>query len=232
MAGGVCDASPHLAPALAWVLGLGLTGAVLFSLLRWRWRAVAFGMLLLLTLTVNPCWYFVTDWLMKYLREQRHLDLDTAAFIATSVFLVADLGNVASGAVIKYLVARGWSLFAARRRVMVFIAVMVSPAVLLAADCSVPVTAVLFAMSGIGLTSIIACSTACQQDFAFARVGLVSGIVGMAGNIVSAVAYPQIGAHIDATHSYSLPFVLLGLLPLVGVAAILVFDSVVHGGKD
>jgi nitrate/nitrite transporter NarK len=82
-----------------------------------------------------------------------------------------------------------------------------------------------------GLTSIIASSTACQQDLSFKRVGAVSGVVGMVANIVSALANPRIGAYIDETKSYSLPFMLLGLLPLVSVAAILVFDSVVHGGK-
>ena len=82
-----------------------------------------------------------------------------------------------------------------------------------------------------GLTGIIANHTACQQDFAFSKVGLVSGLVGMAANIVAAVAYPQIGANIHATQSYTLPFVLLGVLPLVSVAAIVVFDSVVHGDE-
>ena len=50
-------------------------------------------------------------------------------------------------------------------------------------------------------------------------------------NCVVFVAYPPIGAHIHATKDYGLPFILLGLLPLVSVAAILVFDSVVHGGN-
>ncbi len=226
-----CQASPLLVSVLFWGSCVGIASLVLFSLVRWRSRAVAFGMLLIVTLTVNPCWYFVNDWLMKYLREHRQLDIKTAALVATLIFLVADLGNVVSGGVIKFLVARRWSLRAARSLVMLVIAGMVSPAILLAKDCSLPATAVLFAMAGMGLTAIIANSTACQQDFVFAKVGLVSGIVGMAANIVAAVAYPPIGAHIHATKDYGLPFILLGLLPLISVAAILVFDSVVHGGK-
>ncbi len=239
-AAAACEAAPLLPAVLFWGFCLGMAGLAIFSLIRWRARAVAFGMLLIVTLSANPCWYFVNDWLMKYLRERRQLNVETAAFVATLVFLVADLGNVVSGGVIKYLVARRWSLRAARSAVMVVIAGMVAPATLLATDCSVPVTAVLFAMVGMGLTAIIANSTACQQDFVFARVGLVSGCVGMAANLVSAVAYPQIGAHIRDTQSYALPFVLLGVLPLISVAAILVFDTLVHrhspqtgvGGSD
>ena len=139
----ICETSPWLLPVLFWGLGLGAAGMLLFALIRWRWRAVAFGMLMVVAVTVNPCWYFVNDWLMKYLREYRQLDVKTAAFIATGVFLVADLGNVVSGGAIKYLVAQDWSLRAARRLVMVVIAGMVSPAILLTKDCSMPVTAVL-----------------------------------------------------------------------------------------
>jgi nitrate/nitrite transporter NarK len=86
-------------------------------------------------------------------------------------------------------------------------------------------------MAGMGLTSIIACSTACQQDLSFNRVGAISGVVGMTANIASAVANPRIGAYIDQTKSYALPFMLLGLLPLLSVAAVLIFDGVIHGGK-
>ena len=57
----------------------------------------------------------------------------------------------------------------------------------------------------------------------------MSGVVGMSANIVSALANPAIGAHHDRTHSYRLLFALLGLLPMVSVAAILVFDAIVHG---
>jgi hypothetical protein len=51
----------------------------------------------------------------------------------------------------------------------------------------------------------------------------------MVANIVSALANPRIGAYVDKTKSYSLCFILLGLLPMISVAAILVFDWVIHG---
>ena len=92
--------------------------------------------------------------------------------------------------------------------------------------------AVLLAFAGMGMAAIIANYTACQQDLSFKRVGLMSGVVGMVANIVSALANPRIGAYIDQTKSYERMFVLMGLLPLVAVGAILVFDAVVHGTKN
>ncbi len=78
--------------------------------------AVAFWMLIVVAVTVNPCWYFVNEWVIAYLQDSRQLDALRIAgmagtlVIATVVFLVADLGNLISGAIIKGLVSCGWTL--------------------------------------------------------------------------------------------------------------------------
>ncbi len=114
---------------------------------------------------------------------------------------------------------------------MIAVACLIAPAALVTKVENTFLATVMLALAGMGLTSIIACFTACQQDLSFRRVGVMSGVVGMVANIASAVANPRIGAYIDQTKNYALPFILLGLLPLISVAAILVFDTVVHGGK-
>ncbi|MGO9109645.1 MAG: MFS transporter [Thermoguttaceae bacterium] len=228
-------------PVLPWVLGTGFSalalGGVAWSLVRWRLGAIAFWMLILVALTVNPCWYFVNEWVIAYLQESRQLDALRIAgtagtlVIATMVFFVADLGNVISGGIIKSLIARGWSLRAARGSVMIAVGCTIAPVALVTKVESTLCAAVMLALAGMGLTSIIANFTACQQDLSFKRVGVMSGVVGMVANIVSALANPRIGAYIDQTKSYALPFVLLGLLPLISIAAILVFDTIVHGDR-
>ncbi len=221
-----------------------LAAAVGGSLLRWRSRAAAFWMLLLVAVTVTPCWYFMNEWLIKSLREDRGLDqvriggMVGTLVILTVVMLIADLGNYVSGGVIKTLVRGGWTLRAARGATMISAACLIAPVTIVSYVDNVALATAIFGLAGFGLTSIVASSTACQQDLSFKRVGLMSGVVGTSANIVSALANPAIGAHHDRTHSYRLLFVLLGLLPMVSVAAILVFDSIVHGpgnnghGKD
>jgi len=238
----VCAAVGNAWPALAWVLGIGLgavvLGGIVGSLVRWRLGAVAFWMLIVVTLTVTPCWYFVTEWLFAYLQDSRQLDgLQIAGMrgtlvVATIVFLVADLGNVVSGGIIKALIARGWSLRAARGSVMVVAGCLIAPVALVTKVESTFGATVMLALAGMGLTSLVACSTACQQDLSFRRVGLMTGVVGTLINMLTAVANPQIGGYIDRTKSYSLLFVLLGLLPLISVTAILVFDRIVHDQKE
>jgi len=70
---GIGEIAPWLASLLFWGLCLGLA-ARHSSRSSAGVPAIAFAMLLIVALTVNPCWYFVTDWLMKYLREYRQLD--------------------------------------------------------------------------------------------------------------------------------------------------------------
>jgi ACS family hexuronate transporter-like MFS transporter len=224
-----------------WALGLVLVAILLgvagWSLLRWRSKAVGFWMLLIVSMTVNPCWYFMNEWLIKSLREDRGLDGVTIGGIAwtliilTIILFVADLGNLISGGAIKYLVRRGWSLRAARGTAMIGAACAIAPVTVVSYVEDLAAATAMFGLAGMGLTAIVASFTACQQDLSFKRVGLMSGFVGMSANIVTAIANPAIGAHHDATHSYRLIFYFLGLLPLISVAAILVFDSVVHGGK-
>jgi ACS family hexuronate transporter-like MFS transporter len=219
------------------IAGAVLTAAIAASLVRWRAKAVAFWMLLVVSVTVTPCWYFVNEWLIKSLREDRGLDqvkiggMVGTLVILTIIMLTADLGNFVSGGVIKRLVRRGRSLRAARGSVMIAAACLIAPVSAVSYVDNLVLATVMFALAGFGLASIIAGFTACQQDLSFKRVGLMSGVVGMCANIVSAIANPTIGAYHDHMHSYRLPFVLLGTLPIISVAAIVVFDAIVHGGE-
>lgn len=228
-------------PAALWTLAVVLVSVLLgvagWSLIRWRSKAVGFWMLLIVSMTVNPCWYFMNEWLIKSLREDRGLDnmkiggMVSTLVILTIILLVADLGNLISGGVIKHLIRRGWSLRAARGTAMIGAACAIAPVTVVSYVENLAIATAMFGLAGMGLTAIVASFTACQQDLSFKRVGLMSGFVGMSANIVTAIANPAIGAHHDATHSYRLIFYFLGLLPLISVAAILVFDAVVHGGK-
>ena len=185
-------------------------------------------MLVVVAVTVNPCWYFLNEWIPKYMHDQRSMGYLSAGLVTVPIFLGADLGNLLSGAMIKFLRIRGWSLRAARGTTLAGCATLVGPVALITLFDSPVVAVLLLGLAGLGITSIVANYTACQQDLSFANVGAVAGILGMSSNVCAAVVNPYIGRYVDHTGNYTLIFVLMAVLPAVSVTAIILFDSLVH----
>jgi len=185
----------------------------------------AFWMLVLIGMATNPCWYFLNEWIPKYLHDQRGMGYLSAGLVTAPIFLGADLGNLASGGLIKYLTVRGWSLRAARGSTLTLAALLILPVGLITHVESVYLVVAMLGLAAMGITSIVANYTACQQDFSFANVGIVAGILGMSCNVFSAVVNPFIGRYVDRTGQYGLIFLMMGLLPLVSLAAAVIFDS-------
>jgi len=205
---------------------------VLARLSQWTGEVLlqpAFWMLLIIGLSVNPCWYFLNEWIPKYMHDQRGLGYLKAGLVTIPIYVGADLGNLLSGGLIKYLTLRGWSLRKARGVTLTLAALLIAPTALLGlADHTWLVVAIL-GMAGMGITSFVANYTACSQDFSFANVGIVSGILGMSCNVLSASVNPWIGRYVDTTGTYTLIFILMGLLPVVSLGAVLAFDAIIDG---
>ncbi len=188
----------------------------------------AFWMLMLIGVATNPCWYFLNEWIPKYLHDQRGMGYLSAGLVTVPIFLGADLGNLLSGGLIKVLTLRGWTLRAARGTTLSLAALLILPVGLITYVESVYLAVAVLGVAAMGITSIVANYTACQQDFSFANVGMVAGILGMSCNVFSALVNPLIGRYVDHTGHYGLIFLLMALLPLVSLAAVLGFDSLVR----
>jgi ACS family hexuronate transporter-like MFS transporter len=215
-----------------WRAALLLLAAVVgWSLVARHRKSVAFWMLVVVAVTVNPCWYFLNEWIPMYMHNQRNLGYFSAGMVTVPIFLGADLGNLLSGGIIKFLTTCGWSLRAARGTTLAICAALVGPIALITLTDSIVIAILLLGLAGLGITSIVANYTACQQDFSFANVGLVAGFLGMSSNVCSAYVNPYIGRYIDETGHYTLIFVLMAVLPAVSVLAIIVFDVIVHRSK-
>jgi MFS transporter, ACS family, hexuronate transporter len=191
----------------------------------------AFWMLLVIGVSVNPCWYFLNEWIPKYMHDQHGMGYLSAGLVTIPIFLGADLGNLLSGALVKYLTTRGWTLRKARGTTLSLAALLIMPTALLAQASSPWIVVGVLTLSAMGITSFVANYTACMQDFSFANVGIVTGILGMACNVFSASANPWIGRYVDATGNYTLIFVLMGALPVVSIGAVLAFDAIIDRGE-
>ncbi len=228
---GVSAAAPLLQTWLAWLLPLILAGVVAWSLAVNGVKSIGFWMLAVVAVTINPCYYFLSDWIPKYMHDQRGLSAYSAGMVTVPIFVGGGLGGIVSGGIIKLLTARGWPLRAARGATLAVCSLLVGPVALVTQCDNVVAVIALLGLAALGITSIVANYNACQQDLSFAKVGAVAGVLGLASNVVSTVLNPLIGRHVDQTRSYTLIFVLLAVLPVASVAAVVVFDAVVHRGR-
>lgn len=106
---------------------------------------------------------------------------------------------------------------------------MVAPTGLLGLVDDTWLVVAILGLAGMGITSFVANYTACSQDFSFANVGIVSGIMGMSCNVLAASVNPWIGRYVDATGKYTLIFILMGILPVLSLSMVLLFDATIHG---
>jgi ACS family hexuronate transporter-like MFS transporter len=185
----------------------------------------SFWMLLIVAVTVNPCWYFLNEWIPKYMHDVRGIGFLGAGMMTIPIFIGADLGNLVSGGCIKLLTKRGWSLPRARGVTLGVAAFLILPAAFISRVQSPMVAVLLLGLAAFGITSIVANYTACMQDLSFMHVGIVAGINGMASNLCAALVNPYIGRYVDRTGNYTLILLLLALLPIVSVLAVMAFDS-------
>jgi len=107
------------------------------SLLRYRavWAYV------LASIFAGPAWGFYQFFLPDFLKKAFHLDLAATAWWTSAFFFLAAIGGVAGGWLAGRLLARGWSVNAARKTTLLVCALSVVP-VFLAPYASTPLLAV------------------------------------------------------------------------------------------
>src|SRR5687767_1992272 len=68
----------------------------------------------------DPVWYFIADWFMLFLVQQKGFDPKNTLVAIWVPFIAADLGNFAGGGISSWLINRGWSVTNARKALVVF----------------------------------------------------------------------------------------------------------------
>ena len=168
----------------------------------------------------DPVWFFVTDWFAVYL-VSRGFSLETSLLAFWIPFLAADIGNFLGGGVSSALIKRGMPVGKARKWVIVVGGLAMS---LLGA--SVWMTnlfplALCFAISTCGYAALSTMVLNLPADLY--RTGSVASVSGMsgAGAGLGTIAATYLIGMVSDRYSFEPVLIAASLVPLIGVAAVL-----------
>ncbi len=141
----------------------------------------------------DPISYFLTFWIPKYLQQERGFNLADVGKYAWIPFAALALGNIASGAVPRYLISRGWPLNRARKTTMLAVSCLMPVMCLLVTRVDSPAVALalisglMFGHSAWGNITLPA------EVFPKRVVGTVSGFGGALGGLAGVITQLSIG---------------------------------------
>lgn len=186
-----------------------------------------FWVLLIAAGTINPCLYFLAEWTVIYIQDQKSIeDLLLATFFTIPIFVGLDLGNICGGGLVKYLTHKGWTIRRARGVIVFFGACLVSIAIIADAAKNPYLCVALLGVTGFGIAAVMTNWLACIQDISFANVGLTMGLLGGFGCVTGALVNPMIGRYVDQTQHYHNVFIALAIAPMIACISIILFDTI------
>ncbi|MBY0513615.1 MAG: MFS transporter [Gemmataceae bacterium] len=172
-------------------------------------------------LGITVSWQFIREWLPKYLKESRGYSADAADAIVPFYYVSADLGCLASGVLVRWLVGRGSRVQAARIAAYAAFAVLTAAAALApGADGWLGVG--LLIVAGAGILGLHPLYYALSQELPARHMALLSGLLAAAGWVAAGAVQEAMGDLIQRTGRFDAGFVLAGLAPLAGLVALVV----------
>jgi MFS transporter, ACS family, hexuronate transporter len=183
-------------------------------------RLRRFWVLVVVSISVNVCWHFLINWLPTYLSDDRGMSYLAGGLWSTLPFLAADFGNLGGGAFSRFLAARGLAPSVARVRVMAFCTLFIGSGAMVGWVGDNRLAIVLLVAMAFGTAGFMANYFAFCQEVSMKHTGLIVGALGGLGNLFVALFLPYAGYIKDTSGSFRSIFLVVGMLPLVGLVAL------------
>jgi MFS transporter, ACS family, hexuronate transporter len=172
------------------------------------------------SISINICWHFLVTWIPNYLKDERKMAFQAGNYASTIPFLAADAGNLLGGWLSRRLAATGRPAARARFLVMVGATPMIMVGLAIGLATNVPAAVVLLSVIAAGTAAFMVNYFSFTQEVTAVHTGLVVGYLGAFGNLFAAGFQPLAGTVRDLAGTYSPVFAIIGLAPLVGLAAL------------
>jgi len=187
-------------------------------------RSRAFWGLVVASSFINPVMYFYVNWLPTYFKESGAEYGLKVAWLLTVIYLALDVGYLSGGALSTWLSRRLGSRKARTRIVMsgtlLMLGVLALP-LLPEASLNVAAMTAIIASGALGVGWFLSNYLSFAEEVSHDRVSTVSGLLGSAGSVSGAIFMGLVGFLAQHTGGFTVPFLLLGTMPLVAFAGIL-----------
>jgi len=168
---------------------------------------------------LDPCSYFFTFWIIKYLQQERGFDLVAVGKYSGIPFLALALGNISGGAIPRYLIGVGWSHDRARKTIMFVSSCLLFVSCLLIIRVPSPslgVALISFAMFCHGAWGFMALPA---ELFPKHVIGSVTGLAGALGGVAGIVTQQLIGWTVQNV-SYTPVFIACAVVYVIAFALV------------
>ena len=174
--------------------------------------------------TINYHNYFFITWFPTYLVKEHHLSLVKMGFVASIPLIVAMFAECLGGWVSDILYARGWSLTAVRKTIMVIGMLLASTIALAPFTSSLAWVIVIMAISKSGGPIAASQVWSIPGDIAPKNmVSLLGALQNSVSNMAGVVGPIATGIIIQLTGSFSGALMAVGLVTLLGAVNFLFF---------
>jgi ACS family hexuronate transporter-like MFS transporter len=181
------------------------------------------AILMAVVIPINMTWQYFRAWMPLLLQEEHHVSEDGTFWFVVAYYLVADVGCIVVGAVVKLLTLRGWTTHSARVATFFACAALTSLSAVAARlpAGNLAILMPLFLLIGFGALGLFPTFYALTQDVSKRHQGLVTGMLGFTTWVVTSYMQEWVGKQVDETKTYADGLFWVGLVPLVGCAALL-----------
>lgn len=176
-------------------------------------------------LLTDPVWWFYLYWMPKFLHSKHGLTLDQIGLPIVVIYLAADAGSVFGGWLSSTMIARGWSVNAARKIAILVCALLVTPMVFASRISDTWAAVAVLSLATAGHQGWAANMFASISDmFPSHAVSSVAGITGFGGSVGGMMAASATGFILQATGSYTPVFVWAGIayLTVLGIIHVMI----------
>jgi len=180
-----------------------------------------FAALVILVITINACWHFYRAWLPLFLQQEQGYTQSESNGFFTLYYLAAGIGSWAAGLATLWIVRMGMPVHRGRLLVFFGFALLAALGVAAAFVPSGPWLPVLLLLVAVGALGVFPNYYSFSQELTTTHQGKLTGVLGCSCWLAMAALHEIVGYFMASSPSYRPAIAMVALLPLVGVAALL-----------